>query len=121
MRALFDTNILIDYLNGVEKARKELASYDEAYVSLISWIEVLVGAKDKEEENLIRSFFGKFSILPLTNAVAEKTVIIRKKERLSVPDAIIWATAQVEGMLLVTRNTDDFPEKAPGIHVPYKL
>lgn len=121
MRALFDTNILIDYLNGIKKAKTELDSYEDPYLSIIAWIEVLVGVKNKEEENFIRSFLGRFSVLPLTPAIAEKTISIRKKEKLAIPDAIIWATAQVEGMILVTRNTNDFPEKAPGIRVPYKL
>ena len=29
MKAVFDTNILIDFLNGVEAAAKEIALYDD--------------------------------------------------------------------------------------------
>ena len=32
----------------------------------------------------------------------------------------IWATAQVHSMLLVSRNTKDFPADAPGVRVPYR-
>lgn len=35
-------------------------------------------------------------------------------------DALILATAQTSGAILVTRNTEDFPEM-PGVRVPYKL
>ena len=45
MRALFDTNILIDYLNGVDAAKTELARYERPAISVISWIEVLAGTK----------------------------------------------------------------------------
>jgi hypothetical protein len=36
-------------------------------------------------------------------------------------DAMILATAQVNGAILVTRNTKDFPANMPGIRVPYTL
>lgn len=32
---------------------------------------------------------------------------------------IIWATAQSESALLITRNTKDFPDDLPGVRVPY--
>jgi predicted nucleic acid-binding protein len=38
-----------------------------------------------------------------------------------LPDAIIWASADVHSMLLVTRNTKDFPADLPGIRIPYML
>ena len=36
-------------------------------------------------------------------------------------DALILATAQIYGAILVTRNTRDFPATMPGIRVPYTL
>jgi predicted nucleic acid-binding protein len=36
-------------------------------------------------------------------------------------DAMILAAAQVNGAILVTRNTRDFPANMPGIRVPYTL
>jgi predicted nucleic acid-binding protein len=41
--------------------------------------------------------------------------------KIRVPDAIILATARVESLLLVTRNTRDFPADLPGIRVPYRI
>lgn len=38
-----------------------------------------------------------------------------------LPDAIIWASAQSQGALLVTRNSNDYPPEEPGIRVPYRL
>ena len=37
LRALFDSNILIDYLNGLAPARAELERYEHPCISLISW------------------------------------------------------------------------------------
>jgi hypothetical protein len=34
---------------------------------------------------------------------------------------VIWATAQVHALLLVTRNIKDFPDGDPGVRAPYKL
>ncbi len=37
---LFDTNILIDYFAGHSAAIIELASFDDAIISSLTWIEV---------------------------------------------------------------------------------
>lgn len=120
MKAVVDTNILIDYLNGSEKARRELGSFEDLYISLITWMEVLVGTEN-EEESEIREFLRRFHVHPVDEGVAERAVEIRRKDKLRLPDAIIWATAQHLGLMLVTRNTRDFPQKSPGIRVPYRI
>lgn len=119
MRALFDTNILVDYLNGVEAAQSELDRYRERLISVITWMEVLVGAHGPEEEDVIEMFLRDFRVVDITRGVARDAIEIRQTERLRVPDAIIWATARHESALLVTRNTKDFPKDDPGIRVPY--
>jgi predicted nucleic acid-binding protein len=120
VKALFDTNILIDYLNGVDEARDELDKYPEPGISVISWMEVLVGAKP-EVITATREFLQSFELVPLDEAVAERAVILRQQHRMRLPDAIIWASAEVHSRLLVTRNTKDFPADAPGVRVPYAL
>ncbi len=121
VKALFDTNILIDYLNGVEAARLEIARYDEPEISIISWMEVLVGAKNEREEGLLRGFLERFTLISLNPDIAEKAVQLRRGERLRLPDAIIWATATTRSCLLVSRNTRDFPADHPGVRVPYRI
>lgn len=114
-------NVLVDYLRGIEAARKELLRYREPAVSVISWIDVLVGAQTDDEERLLRNFLDRFEVLPITQAVADQAVHIRRTERLRLPDAIIWATARSHSALLVTRNTRDFPSEHPGIRIPYQM
>ena len=54
MKAVLDTNILVDYLHGIERAKSEVDRYDKPTISLITWIEILVGAQDKQEESLLK-------------------------------------------------------------------
>ena len=119
MNALFDTNIVIDALNGVVEADTEYERYERVLISRITWLEVLVGAA--EDEMFVRNFLEtRFEVCPLDSAVAERAVELRLS-RLRLPDAIIWATAQVYGFLLVTRNTKDFDPAWEGIRMPYQV
>ncbi|MDB5795700.1 MAG: PilT protein [Noviherbaspirillum sp.] len=120
VRVLLDTNILIDYLSGVDQARLELERYTDKAISLITWMEVLVGATP-ETESILRGFLNAFIRLPVDEQVGDLAVLLRKKHRIKLPDAIVWATAQLHGRILVTRNTKDFSHDEPGIRVPYHL
>jgi predicted nucleic acid-binding protein len=121
VKAVFDTNILIDYLNGIENAKIELAQYSIRQISVISLIEVLVGATNAAEENAIRSFLGTFEILELSAEIASQAIAIRKRYRLKIPDAIVYATARTQGCLLVSRNTKDLKQEWPDIRIPYQI
>ena len=120
MKALLDTNILIDYLNGIEAAREEIDRYDTPMISPITWMEVMVGTSNAERD-IIRSFLSRFHQVDIDAAVAEIAVGVRQAHKIRLPDAIIWASAKKESALLVSRNTKDFPVDAPGIRIPYTL
>ena len=119
MRAIFDTNIMIDFLRGIPEARQEVARFKKPMISVVTWVEVLVGVPPSQEAK-VRAFLRRFEIVDLSGDIAERTIGIRREHRIKLPDAIIWATAQVEGALLVTRNTKDFPAGDPGVRVPYR-
>lgn len=118
MRALFDTNILIDYLNGLVAARDEIRRHERPMISVISWMEVLAGTR-AEHAALVRAFLRRFERIGIDDNIAERAVQVRQTDRLKLPDAIIRATALEHSALLVTRNTKDFPGDQPGIRVPY--
>jgi hypothetical protein len=120
VKPLFDTNILVDYLNAVPEARTELQRYTEKAVSIITWMEVMAGA-NPDLEAATRNFLSGFDLVDVDERIAERAVNLRRNHRIKLPDAIIWATAQVHAMLLVTRNIRDFPADDPGIRAPYKL
>jgi len=119
MRAIIDSDVLIDFLQGVKAAQTELAKYRRREISIVSWMEIMAGAEGDEEEAGCRDFLATFVVHPVTSETAEEAVCLRRDRRLRLPDAIVWATARVHGALLVTRNTKDFPAGEPGIRVPY--
>jgi hypothetical protein len=121
MRAIIDNDVLIDYLQGLDKAKRELDRYSKREMSIISWMEVLTGADTAEEEKDSREFLSTFTIHHLSVEIASEAVEIRKRFRIRLPDAIVWATARINGCLLVTRNTKDFPTKEPEVRIPYSV
>ncbi|TPG12087.1 type II toxin-antitoxin system VapC family toxin [Sphingomonas oligophenolica] len=121
----FDANILIDALMGFEPAREEirrgLQNGARVWVSRMVWIEVM----SKGSVGQLRSaetFLSGFGVDELDAEVAARAATLRRdRQRLRSPDAIILASAQLRGHILVTRNTKDFPVGMPGIRVPYTL
>lgn len=121
MKALFDTNILIDHLKGIDLARKELDRFSEKVISIITWMEVLIGVRTVHEERSVKRFLAAFRVIPIDGEVAERAVEIRRELAIKLPDAIIYATSRNEGCLMVTRNTRDFDSRQPDVRVPYQL
>ncbi len=122
MRVVFDSNILIDHLRNVAAATEELHRYDRESksISVITWIEVMAGATAANEA-VTRGLLGEFVVLSITEDIAERSAMIRRDRRMKLPDAIIWATAQASGRLLVTRNTRDYPSDNIGVRIPYQI
>ena len=121
VKTLFDTNILIDYLNGIEPARREIERTRARFISIVSWMEILAGAENAEEADVLDMFLRDFTVLELTRRIARDAVEIRRARRTRLPDAIIWASARSESAVLLTRNTKDFPKGERGVRVPYTL
>lgn len=118
MKALFDSNILIDYLNGIEAAQTEFDHYKTCAISIITWMEVMTGS-DADNAAITRGFLAGFEIIQINEPIAARAVELRRERRMKLPDAIILATAQENNLLLVTRNVKDFDATLPGIRMPY--
>ncbi|MCU6454951.1 PIN domain-containing protein [Sphingomonas sp. A2-49] len=120
-----DANILIDALLGHEPAHVELARIgdtgEELRISRMAWIEVL----SKGGEGVVREalqFLGRFALDEIDEDIALRAAALRRQRAgLKSPDAVILATAQMRGRILVTRNTRDFPANMPGVRIPYTL
>ena len=121
LKALFDTNILIDYLKGIEAAQAELGRYHHRLISIVTWVEVQSGVRNAEEGDVVEMFLRDFHVVDVTRTIARDAASIRQATRIRVPDALIWASARHESALLVTRNTKDFPADEPGIRIPYQV
>lgn len=121
IEAQFDSDILIDALNGEERARTEIRRAGPKSISRISWIEVMAGADDATAKR-VEAFLSSFTIDEISEAVSRRAAALRAERKgLTLSDAIVLASAQVSGRILITRNTKDFPATMPGIRVPYTL
>lgn len=67
-----------------------------------------------------KTYTAMQDLTPACN-VSEAAVQLRRQHKIKLPDAIIWATAQVHGRLLVARNTKDFAADTLGVRVRYTL
>ena len=121
----FDSNIIIDALAGYSLARDEIQRAfgltSRPWISRMAWIEVL----SKGTEAMVRDgldFLSRFGLDEIDEEISLRAASLRRdRPRLKSPDAIILATAQIRGRVLITRNTKDFPAAMPGIRVPYIL
>ncbi|MDY7525407.1 type II toxin-antitoxin system VapC family toxin [Sphingomonas sp. AAP5] len=116
----FDSNILIDALNGNVSAQLELESVDDRWISRVTWIEVM-SRVDQITMPRTKSLLAGFLIDELDIPIATRAAELRNECRLKLADSVILASAQVHGRILVTRNTKDFPATMPGIRIPYTL
>lgn len=117
---IFDTNIVIDWLRQRPQAAAELERYKRHRISRITWTEVLAG-EPLETRHRVQGLIAPFEIVEIDSRISMAAADIRYRTRMKLLDALILATAQVNGAILVTRNTKDFPVNMPGIRVPYTL
>ena len=77
-------------------------------VSVITKIEVLGFNAPEEHSQTLISFMNDATVLDLTGNIVDATIDILKKFKVKLPDAIIAATAMIYGLVLISRNTNDF-------------
>jgi predicted nucleic acid-binding protein len=116
----FDTNIVIDWLFDRKPAIQELSRYRKHRMSRIVWTEVLAGEPLHQRPRL-QHLMSPFEVVEVDARIAAAAADVRHRSRMKLLDALILATAQVNGAILITRNTKDFPASMPGIRVPYTL
>jgi len=106
---LIDTNVIIDFANN--KLPKQATFFianlidDEPKISIINKIELLGFTNTTKP---IIAFVKTAVIFDLEDVVINKTIALRKKHKIKLPDAIIAATAIVHKLTLITHNINDF-------------
>lgn len=103
-RFLIDTNIFILMFNG---RLSENIPQGEIACSIITEMELLsFPALTSAEETMIRDRLAGLTVYGIDQAVKEETIILRRGNRLKLPDAIIAATAVIHDAVLVSNDRE---------------
>ena len=100
---LIDTNILIYALYGSKFINQYVQS--SPFISFITEIEILGQINIEQTELETRQKALDFcTIIPFTSLIKKRTILLKQLYRLKLPDAIIAATAIIEGYTLVSAD-----------------
>lgn len=133
---ILDTNVISE-LRKARKTHPNVKKWAEPlpssslYISVISLLELeigilLVARRDKEQGAILRMWMDghllpTFSsrILAIDTAIAQRCAMLHVPNPRSDRDALIAATAHVHGLIVVTRNVDDFERTGVGVLNPW--
>lgn len=111
---IFDTDVLIWCLRGNVRAARVIEGAEDRALSVVNYMELIQGARDRREVGLIRSFLKDlgFRTLPLTEAVGHRAAVYMEeyslKSGLSLADALVAGTAVETHEPLCTGNAKHF-------------
>ena len=113
-KALFDTDVLIEYLRGKNEAQTYIDNIqDVVYMSSISTAELYAGVRKGEELRKLEVFIETFEVINLNKNIAKIGGLYRNQYKPShgagLADALIAATAKEIGAQVITFNTKHFP------------
>lgn len=108
-----DSDILIDYLRGQNKARNFLltSSKERAlWISIVSVVEIYSGkeTEDTKKKAQIEAFLSNFSIMGLSYEIAKRAGEFRRDYAGPFADMIIAAGVLELDLVLITRNIRHF-------------
>ncbi len=111
---IFDTDVLIWTLRGNPRAARTINAATERAISVVSFMELLQGARSKLEIRRIQQSLLElqFNLLPLSESIGATATALIGQHALShgiqVADALIAATAVLSGQRLCTANIKHF-------------
>lgn len=110
-KAVLDSNFLIYISKGLIDLSRLRSTYDELYVSIITYIEVYgFNFANSHEKAVLDNVFAYLKRIDVSSAIAEKTIEYRQNDikKIKLPDALILATAKSIEADLITNNQKDF-------------
>lgn len=111
---IFDTDVLIWFFRGDERAARLIEREHDRAVSIVSIMELYQGARSNEEIRKIRRFMQEngFRVIPLNESISHLALTLMEEhacsDGLQVADAMIAATARQTGLVLATGNVRHF-------------
>ncbi|CAM3839024.1 type II toxin-antitoxin system VapC family toxin [Arcobacter cloacae] len=106
---LIDSNIIIYHLNGEEIATNFLReNILNCFISRITFIEVLSFNFSINEKNDVINLLNTFTIIDTNEDISLQCLKNREIKKIKLPDNLIASTAQINNLILVTRNIKDF-------------
>jgi predicted nucleic acid-binding protein len=117
---VFDSSTLILFLNdalpieAVELLKAHVQT-GQVFISAVVRAEVLAWREHSTASlEAARALLDVCQLVPVSAAVADEAARIRRETGLKLPDALIAATALLQGTALVTANGKDF-RRVPGL------
>jgi len=107
---MIDTDVLIWYLRGNENAFKTIENYESFSISVITYMELVQGMRNKKELNNLRQSLHAWNskILYITEEISAKAMFSVEQRFLShsmqLADALVGSTAIAHGLALLTGN-----------------
>jgi len=122
IKYLLDSVVLIDHFNAIPQATASIAEIGgESAISVISRAEILTGF-DPEQTAMAKKLLDCFPLLIMDKAIADLAARLRRENRWKLPDAIQAAIAQHHKLVLITRNSKDFPpDRFDFVRIPYRI
>ncbi len=111
---LLDTNILIEMYKGNEVIihRIKVIGQNNIAISDVTSAELLFGARNKDELKILKKDIEKLTTVSISTNISKLAVNLVEKyslsHKLSLPDALIAATAIQNDIHLFTLNIKDF-------------
>ena len=111
---LLDTDVLVDYLRGDERAVAFVKGCaDRIVLSSVVAAELYAGVKGEAELSALDEFVALFRAIPVTVEIARAAGLLKrdfgKSHGIGMADAILAATAQTEEAELATLNVKHYP------------
>lgn len=107
---LIDTDVLIWYMKGNRKAYEVIEETDQFFISVVTYIELVKGMRNKQELVLLRKALKKWNskLLYINEEISIKAMFYIEQHYLShsmqLADAMIGATAVTHGIPILTGN-----------------
>ena len=111
---LVDTDVIICYMNGNIKALNILEKHNGFSISVITYMELVQGMRNKNELNLLRKALKSWGtkINYVTEEISSRAMFYVEQHFLShsmqLADALVGATAVSHGIPLITGNTKHY-------------